>query len=257
MRVATFNIRYDNIYDKENSWEYRKNNVFNLIKYYDWDVFGLQEVLKHQLNYIKENLSEYSYVGVGREDGIEGGEFAPIFYKKDKFNLLESDTFWLSNTPNIPSKSWNSACVRICTYAKFLEKSTNKEFILMNTHFDHESEMARYESAKLIKDKIKEIKQNIGIIIMGDFNSCKTERCYHIINDNFNHVRDISKETPYGPKGTFNEFIFDISWNELEEIDHIFVNDKINILKAGTLTDSIDKKYFSDHFPVMAEVSLI
>ncbi|MGL5346470.1 MAG: endonuclease/exonuclease/phosphatase family protein [Peptostreptococcaceae bacterium] len=257
MRIATFNIRYDNIYDKENSWEDRRNNVCNLIKSYEWDVFGLQEVLKHQLSYVQEKLSKYSYVGVGREDGIENGEFAPIFYKKDKFELLDSNTFWLSNTPNIPSKSWNSACVRICTYAKLLEKSTNKEFILMNTHFDHESEIARYESAKLITHKIKEMKKNIGIIIMGDFNSCKTERCYRTINEKFDHVRDISKEAPYGPKGTFNEFRFDVSWNELEEIDHIFVNDNIDILNVRTLTDSINEKYLSDHFPIMSDINLI
>ena len=256
MIVATFNVRYDNVYDKENSWECRRNHVCDLIKFYEWDVFGLQEVLKHQLSYLQDNLSEYSYVGVGREDGIEDGEFAPIFYKKDKFKLLYSDTFWLSKTPNIPSKSWNSACVRICTYAKFLEKSTHKEFILMNTHFDHESEIARYESANLITNKVKAMEPNIGIIIMGDFNSCKTERCYHIINDSFNHVRDISKEIPYGPKGTFNEFRFDISWDELEEIDHIFVNDNIDILNVRTLTDSIDERYLSDHFPIMSDLYL-
>ncbi|MGL4911804.1 MAG: endonuclease/exonuclease/phosphatase family protein [Romboutsia sp.] len=256
MKIATFNIRYDEVNDNENVWGNRKDKVCGLINFHEWSAFGLQEVLKHQLEYLRENLPEYDYVGVGRDDGKEAGEYAPIFYRKDMFELEESNTFWLSKTPEIPSKSWGAACVRICTYAKLIDKKSQKRVLIMNIHFDHESEEARYEAVKLLIKKSNEIVDNEAVIILGDFNSPPSERCYKEISSRLSDVSLVCKQPYYGPKGTFTEFKFNIGWDSLEEIDHIFVNDKVEVEKAGTLTDNIDRKYLSDHFPVVAKLIL-
>ncbi|MGL4911692.1 MAG: endonuclease/exonuclease/phosphatase family protein [Romboutsia sp.] len=256
MRVATFNIRYDEINDKENAWVNRKDKVCSMLNFHEWDVFGLQEVLNHQLEYIREQLPEYDYVGVAREDGKEEGEFAPIFYKRECFDLEESDTFWLSETPAIPSKSWGAACTRICTFAKLVHKKSQKRTLIMNIHFDHESEEARYKSVKLLIEKAGIVANDEAVIILGDFNSEPNERCYKEISSIFNDVSAVSKQPYYGPKGTFMEFKFEEKWDNFEEIDHIFVNEKIEVKKAATLTDNIDRKYLSDHLPVVATLSI-
>lgn len=256
MKIATFNIRYDEVNDGCNSWKHRKDKICQMINFHEWSIFGLQEALKHQLDYISNNLPDYNYIGVGREDGKEAGEFVPIFYKKDTFYLEESKTFWLSETPQLPSKSWNSACTRICTVAKLVHKKTQNKITVMNTHFDHESEEARFESAKLIIKMAKEIGNEEKIIILGDFNSIPTERCYKELSKVFSDVSIICKKTYYGPKGTFNNFEFNKSWNDIDEIDHIFINEKIIVEKAATLTDNIDRKYLSDHFPIVAKIKI-
>src|SRR5690606_6668984 len=135
--IMSFNIRYDEPQDKEQNWHQRKENVVRMLKFYDLDMIGLQEVLLSQLNYLKSNLDAYEVVGVGREDGKDKGEFVPIFYKKDRYAQINTGTFWLSETPNEVSKGWDANLERIVTWAILLDKNSNREVIFFNTHFDH------------------------------------------------------------------------------------------------------------------------
>eukprot|EP01136_Pigoraptor_vietnamica_P037290 Opistho-1_new@105049 len=171
LNVMTFNIRLETVQDGENQWSKRKENLSSMLEFYEADICGMQEVLVGQLRNLSTLLPSYAYVGVGRDDGKEAGEFSPIFYKKDKFTVLESNTFWLSQTPETPSKSWDAALNRVVTYAKFKDNKTKKVFYVFNTHFDHIGQVARRESAKMLVAKIKAIDPKIPVILTGDFNS--------------------------------------------------------------------------------------
>ena len=153
INAMSFNIRYDNPEDGAQNWHHRKENVVRMLNFYDLDIIGMQEVLVSQLNYLKDNLKDYQAIGVGREDGKEKGEFAPVFFRKDRFKELKSGTFWLSETPEKVSKGWDAALERIATWIVLKDKTTGKDFIFMNTHFDHRGKQARIESAKLLKTK--------------------------------------------------------------------------------------------------------
>ena len=253
--IASFNIRCDTSMDKENSWENRKNNVFQMLSYYSWDVFGLQEVRDNQLSYISE-LTGYSYVSKGREDGNISNEACPIFFKSELFHKEASGTFWLSLTPTVPSKSWDSAFPRICTWVKLRDKRTNKIFIFINTHFDHMSEEARIESSKMITKWIESEFTGLPVILVGDFNSEPKEICYKELTCKLLDVRKISESPHYGPIGTFNTFDYNISWKSLQEIDHIFVNKQVIVKRTATIVDSFDRKFPSDHFPFTANIKL-
>ena len=156
LKLMSYNIRLDVKSDGENWWEVRKDKVAGLINYYEPDFVGLQEVLHRQLVYLKDSLQGYDYIGVGRDDGKEAGEYSCIFYKKDLYTLVEQSTFWLSPTPDQPSKGWDAALNRVCTYGFFKSKKTKEIFWVFNTHFDHMGKQARLESAKLIVQKIAE-----------------------------------------------------------------------------------------------------
>lgn len=152
---ATFNIRYANPDDGINYWEHRKQWACESMDFYDVDVFGAQEVVKTQLKDMVNGLKAYSYVGIGR-NGEDQGEFCPIFYKKSKFKLLDSNTFWLSKEPTkVNSKGWDAALPRIVTWVKLKDNYSGKVFYFFNTHFDHKGKIAQIESAKLLKEKIK------------------------------------------------------------------------------------------------------
>ena len=157
MEIMTYNIKYANENDGENSWSNRKDFITNQLKFYEPDAFGVQEAVKQQMDYFKDHLDGYDYVGVGRDDGKEGGEYSAIFYKKSRLKVLKHDTFWLSETPQKPSKGWDAAYPRICTYALFEDQQTGEKFWYFNTHFDHIGDKARKESAKLIWKKIQEL----------------------------------------------------------------------------------------------------
>ncbi|WP_345004842.1 endonuclease/exonuclease/phosphatase family protein [Snuella lapsa] len=252
----TYNIRYDNPKDGENQWSKRKAFLCNQITFYDPDVFGIQEGLQHQVQYIDSTLVNYGYVGVGRDDGKTKGEYSAIFYNSDKFEVLESNTFWLSSTPNMISVGWDASMERICTYALFQEKETKQKFWLFNTHFDHIGLKAREESAKLIVNKIAELNQNdFPVVLMGDFNLKPNSIPITYLSDIFSDTKLVSKSKPFGPEGTFNGFKF----NEpvKDRIDYVFVSkDKIEVNKYAILSDSKDCKYPSDHLPVYVEVDI-
>jgi len=257
--VMSFNIRLSTPSDGENWWEYRKDKVAQLIRFYDTDVVGLQEVLRAQLEDLEERLPGYEWIGVGRDDGKEKGEYSPIFYNAEKFELLKNSTFWLSETPTVPgSKDWDAAITRICSWAKFRDKQTDKEFYFFNTHFDHRGVEARQESAALIAQKITEIAGDTPVVLSGDFNTEPTTTAYQNLVTGANALTDainISELPHYGPLGTFTGFE-QPERDTGRRIDYIFVKNGVQVHKHAILTDSWGGKLPSDHYPVLAEVRL-
>ncbi len=256
VKVLSYNIRLDVKSDGENWWEKRKDKVAGLINYYEADFVGLQEVVHNQLLYLKDSLRGYNFIGVGRDDGKEAGEYSCIFYNKDRYTVVEQSTFWLSPTPDVPSKGWDAALNRVCTYGLFKNNKTKKLVWVFNTHFDHMGKLARLESAKLIIKKIHELNtKNYPVIVSGDFNSKPEDGPSQYMMANMQNSRSISKLV-YGAPDTWNGFKFNEKPNGC--IDYIFVSkdDRISVLKFATITDSYDMKYPSDHFPVLATINI-
>ncbi|MFT4858052.1 MAG: endonuclease/exonuclease/phosphatase family metal-dependent hydrolase [Algoriphagus sp.] len=252
-QVATFNIRWDNPNDVGNLWKDRLPHVVNLIKFHQIDLIGVQEALQHQLTEMSKSL-DYEYIGVGRDDGKDKGEFSAILYNSKKYQLLNQGTFWLSPTPEKPSKGWDAALNRISTYGKFADQN-GTEFYVFNIHYDHIGQQAREESSKLVLRQIEKINaENLPVIWMGDFNVTPDNLAYTVITSQpqWKDARLVSTMS-YGPAGTFTGF----DWDKLPDgiIDHIFVSGPIQVIRHGILTDNYGKKYPSDHFPVMVEVA--
>ena len=256
IKVMTYNIRYATVNDGENQWERRKDFLSDQINFQAPDIFGIQEGLLHQVNYLAEQRTSYDFIGVGRDDGDKKGEFCAIFYNKDKLDLLGQNTFWLSETPEEVSVGWDAAMERICTYGFFMDKSGGTMFWVFNTHFDHIGELAREKSAELIVQKIKEVnKDDFPVILMGDFNLNDQSKPIEYLSTAFNDSRGISSNRPFGPFGTFNEFQFHEPVKD--RIDYIFCSkENVQVKKYAVLTDSKDGKYPSDHFPVFVELSI-
>lgn len=252
-QVATFNIRWDNPNDTGNLWKDRLPHVIELIQKHELKIVGVQEALEHQLTQLSDGLS-YDYVGVGRDDGKKAGEFSAILYQADEYELLDEGTFWLSPTPEVPSKGWDAALNRVCTWAKFKGK-LGETFFVFNIHYDHMGEQARIESSKLVLAQSKKINPSqLPAVWMGDFNVSPQDEAYTVIleDSNWKDARLVSQSPSTGPRNTFTGF----EWKPTNEriIDHIFVNSGVRVSKHAILDDSYGKKYPSDHFPVMAEV---
>ena len=256
MNIITFNIRLNTSSDGLNAWPNRIEMVTGLLKFHEPDIFGLQEALYNQIEDLQNNLPDYEWFGVGRDDGKKEGEFSPIFFNKSNFILIDQNTFWLSETPEIPSKSWDSSLNRIVTWGRFKSKITGKQFLVFNTHFDHRGVEARKQSAILIRKKIEEMTKdkNLPVILTGDFNLTPDQEPISHIKKYLSDSREVSEQPPYGPVGTFNSF----DWNAPMEgrIDYIFVQGSIKVLKYAVLTDSKEKRWPSDHLPVFAKVQL-
>ena len=237
LRVASYNVRYDNPRDSLNNWKYRKDVMGKQILFHDFDIFGTQEGLQHQLEDLLERLPHYDYIGVGRDDGKSDGEHSAIFYKTDMFQLLDNGDFWLSEDTTQPNKGWDAVLPRICSWGKFREKSTGFVLFFFNVHFDHVGIIARKESAKLILDKIKTLAGDLPTMLTGDFNVDQNSESYLVLNNSniLTDAYDIA-QLKYGSKGTFNSF--NINANSESRIDHIFVTNDFNVLKHGVLTDT-------------------
>jgi endonuclease/exonuclease/phosphatase family metal-dependent hydrolase len=253
IRIMTYNIRYATVNDGDNQWEQRKDFLSDQISFQAADIFGIQEGLGHQVDYLAEQRASFKFIGVGRDDGVKKGEYCAIFYNMEKFDLLGQNTFWLSTTPEEVSVGWDAAMERICTYGFFMDKASGTMFWVFNTHFDHIGELAREKSAQLLVQKIKEVnKDDFPVILMGDFNLNDQSKPIRYLSAKFNDSRDISLNRPFGPFGTFNEFKFHEPVQD--RIDYIFCSkENIQVQKYAVLTDSKDSKYPSDHFPVLVE----
>lgn len=254
LQVMSYNIKYDNPSDTANNWENRKAFLMSQLNYFDADVIGTQEGLHHQLEDIKSTLTRYDYVGIGRDKGNTEGEYSAIFYNTEQLKVLEKGTFWLSPTPDKPSKGWDAALNRICTYALFKDKDSGQTFWVFNTHFDHRGDVARLESSKLILQKIKEVnKENRAVVLTGDFNLTDQEEGIQVITDQMLDTHVVAGENAFGPKGSFNGFHFEKPVTK--KIDYVFISkDGFKVLKSGILSDSQDCKYPSDHFPVLVDL---
>ncbi|MFC4212650.1 endonuclease/exonuclease/phosphatase family protein [Pedobacter lithocola] len=251
INIITYNIRYNNPGDGVNAWPNRKENVKALVKFYDADILCVQEALADQFDALSENTN-FASQGVGRDDGKRKGEFSAIFYDKTRFNKKDGGTFWLSETPDVPSKGWDAVLPRVCTWVKLYDNLNKKEFIVFNTHYDHVGVQARIESAKLIKQKIQQIAPKLPVVYTGDLNVTPETEAISTIKSFLQDTKEVTVEAPYGPAGTFNAFDFN---SELKNrIDYIFVNNSLKVQKFAVLSDSKDKRYYSDHLPVFVRL---
>ena len=258
VNVLSFNIRYDNPDDGIHNWKYRKDKVASLIRYYEADIIGMQEVLKSQLTDLEKQLPGYVWGGVGRDDGVEAGEFSPVFYREQKFERLAGATFWLSETCDVPGKmGWDAACNRVVTWLKLKDRASSRVLYVFNTHFDHKGKTARLESAKLILQKIKEIAGSEPVVLTGDFNCTPGSEPYLALTagQKLSDGYRVSETPPYGQKGTFNGFKVPEKDDE-RRIDMVFVTPAVRVLKHAVLTDSWGGKFPSDHFPVLVNLLL-
>ncbi|RYD49983.1 MAG: endonuclease/exonuclease/phosphatase family protein [Verrucomicrobiaceae bacterium] len=276
--AGSFNIRYDNPGDVEkgNSWQQRLPVIAGLIRFHGFDILGTQEAYHHQLTGLQDLLPAYAHTGVGRDDGKEAGEHAAIFYRKDKFTLEDSGTFWLSETPEKPGKGWDADLPRICTWAKLRRAGDGGSIFVFNTHFDHRGVQARLESARLIVTRIREIAKEEPVILTGDFNVDQTSESYRSLHDS--GVLADSFETAaerYALNGTANAFRPDTRTES--RIDHVFHTRQLKPVRYGILTDTyrtavadapetqsgnfpgevkfrnFQARMPSDHFPVLVE----
>ncbi|MFH4966195.1 endonuclease/exonuclease/phosphatase family protein [Gaetbulibacter sp. M235] len=257
LKVMTYNIRLDVDVDGENAWPLRKGFFTSQIQFYGPDIFGIQEAKPNQVVDIETTLKQYNHVGIGR-DGVGEGESSNIFYKKTRFILKETNTFWLSETPDKVSKGWDAAFNRVCTYALLKDKQTKKNFWVFNTHLDHMGEVAKTKGIQLILSKIDALNtEDYPVIFMGDFNSEPDAERIINLKKEMNDTRAVSKNPPFGPSGTFNDFKHNEPVTKL--IDYIFTskNNKINVQKYAVLSDSKDLKYPSDHLPVFVILNFI
>lgn len=256
--VMSYNIRYDNLGDSAHAWPYRKERVANLIQYHEADLLGLQEALEHQVNYLDSALDEYAWVGVGRDDGEAAGEFSPVFYHEDMFELLDWGTFWLSETPDEPSTGWDAALPRIVTWTQLQHKPSGDSLYYFNTHFDHRGEQAREESAKLIRRKIDEIAGSTPAIVTGDFNANPTSAPYRamVAEQGLADAMDAALLPHEGAMSSFSGFLVADGLQPDRRIDYVFVSPEIEVQKHAILTDHQEGAYPSDHLPVIAKVRL-
>ena len=249
----TFNIRYDNPKDKYNCWENRKSSVLKIFDFYSPEVIGIQEGLNNQIKYIQNNLTEYNYIGVGRDDGVKKGEYTAIFYKKKKLKLISSRTYWLSETPEMVSIGWDASMKRIVTFGEFLNLKTQESIFIFNCHFDHRGKISRENSSKLILKLIKRKKiENNKVIVMGDLNCLPNSKPIKILKSKLEDSHDISVKEPCGPTGTLNGF--DLDRPIKNRIDYIFTKN-IKVIEHRIIDDRRDKNLFiSDHLPVVARI---
>lgn len=260
LNVCSFNIRYDNSNDGLNRWSNRKDAAAGMIRFYDLDVVGTQEVLHHQLQDLMTSLPAYASVGVGREDGLEKGEYSALLYKKDKFDLVSSGNFWLSETPQeAGSKGWDAACERIVTWAALRDKKSDKLFYAFNTHFDHEGQTARSESVALLLNSIDSIAGNHPVFVTGDFNAEPTSSVILGMTDAANPiaVKDSRAQSSvaFGPAWTFHDF-GRLPMERREIIDYIFVKNNVAVNRYGIVNAQLDSMYLTDHNPVLVNISL-
>lgn len=281
LTVATFNIRNDsNTEDAKhgNAWAQRYPYIAQMILFNGFDIFGSQEVLHHQLNDLLGSLPGYNYIGVGRDDGKTAGEYAPIFYKTDKVELIKNGNFWLSQQTDHPNKGWDAVLPRICTWGEFKDKKGKFRFWFFNLHMDHVGVIARQESAKLVLSKIKEMCGNDPVILTGDFNVDQTHESYRLLNESgVLYDSFVEAQIRYALNGTFNAW--DINLKTDSRIDHVFVTSSFVVNKYAVLTDTYrsprvdsktvqsgnfpkevslkeyDARLLSDHFPVRVELT--
>ena len=254
IRVMTFNIRYDNPADGINSWSSRKPLIEETIGHESLDFICLQEVLNNQLKDLEKMLPGYGHIGVGRDDGKAGGEAVPVFYLAAGFKLMDNGTFWLSqNTDDTGSIGWDAALPRICTWGKFLDKSSGMEFYILNTHLDHMGDTARTESARLILDFINKETNDLPVILTGDFNSSAKDDPYLILTNPDNGLSDacLSVNKPEGcVEGTFNGFG---RQKDPERIDMVYFKGGWKVVSYKVLNIKDGEMFISDHWPVLAE----
>lgn len=240
LHVASYNIRYDNPDDvaRGNGWQQRLPYLAELLAYESPDVFGVQEALSHQVADLQRALPAYDYIGIGRDDGRQAGEYAAVFYRRDRLKKLHEGHFWLNETPDRPALGWDAACVRICSWGEFEDLQTKRRLFFFNLHLDHVGKVARIESAKLVLHKIDSLAgKETPVILTGDFNVDQTDPVYTLFTSS-DRLQDsyTLAERRLAPNGTFNAF--DTELKTPSRIDHIFVSPAFQVLRYAIRTDS-------------------
>ncbi|HET9431504.1 MAG TPA: endonuclease/exonuclease/phosphatase family protein [Chitinophagaceae bacterium] len=254
LNVMTFNIRLNTPADSMNAWPFRKDKVNSQVIFHKVHVLGVQEALNDQVLDLQAGLPHFRFTGGGRDDGKAKGEYSAIFYDTARLQLLRSNTFWLSLTPEQPgSKSWDAAITRIVTWAEFRDRKTKQNFFVFNTHFDHIGQIARRESALLLKKEVHRIAGKIPVIVMGDFNARPAEEPIQVLLDKKDSLylmdsKELSLAPHYGPMGTFNGF--KSKERDDQPIDYIFVKDGWKVLQHATISQTWEGRFASDHFAV-------
>jgi endonuclease/exonuclease/phosphatase family metal-dependent hydrolase len=261
-KLMTFNIRYGTAPDGEHSWNLRQDLVYSLLEKEQPDILGLQEALNFQIDAIITHLPEYRRLGVGRDDGDTLGEYSAILFRSARFRPLESQTFWFSDTPEVPgSKSWGNSITRICTWAHFSDDSTGLPFYVYNLHLDHQSQPSREKSVALLLQRIGKREKDDPVVVMGDFNAGEDNPAIQALEefkepgsrapmfaDAFRLLHPQAQEV-----GTFHGFT---DHPEADMIDHIFITKSFIVSYANILRDHPPGRYPSDHFPVAATVAI-
>lgn len=247
--IMSYNIRYSTQNDNENWWEHRKEEVAQLIDYYSPEILGIQEGLDKQVKYLDTFLSNYSYVGVGRDDGKLKGEYAAIFYKHERLKLISTKTYWLSETPNEISVGWDASFKRVVTFGEFYDIQTKDTLYVFNCHFDNIGKISRKKSAELILQIIEDKKiTNKKVIVMGDLNCEPDDEPMELLKVNLEDTYSSAATVTYGPVGTFNEFNTEMLLQR--RIDYILVKN-IEVKEYRHIDDRRKNNLFpSDHLPI-------
>ena len=250
MRVMSFNIRCTNV--GTDSWEDRIGIVSQTMLDSEADSIGVQEATPEWMATLKETVGDkYAYVGVGRDDGDNKGEYSSIFYLKDKYTAVESGTFWLSETPDKPSRGWDAACNRVCTWAVLQNKETGEKYVHINTHFDHIGVSARKNSVDMIVEKAKEF-TDIPVVFTADMNVKQDSENYNqFVNSG------VLYDTKFSAPDTMNYCTYhDTKPNKHKDdvIDYVMINDKFSAVSYRVVTEGIDGRFVSDHYPVYADI---
>lgn len=261
-RVMTYNVRYASPNDGENVWQNRRDPVATAIRFHRPDVIGLQEALHDQLDDLQERLPDFEWLEAGRPEEGTAGEYVPIGYRRDRFACEDEGFFWLSETLETPGRGWDASLPRLVRHAQLRDRQTGIEFVHFNTHFDHRGEVARTESATLLRDRIDSLAPAAPLVVTGDFNCRESTEPHRILTDGAvaSHRRSltdthrISRYPHHGPSTSMTDF------QDLvpdKKIDYVLVSDGVEVINHGSCSDTYDNgRYPSDHLPVIADVSL-
>jgi len=267
--VMSFNIRYGMADDGPNHWDKRKELVFDVLRKHRPDVVGLQEALGFQIDEVCKALPQYAMIGGGRDDGKTKGEYSAILYRRERFEVEQSGTFWLSDTPEVPgSITWGNACTRICTWARFVEAKTGRAFYHYNLHLDHISQPSREKSVVLLAERIRNRKRPEPLVVTGDFNAGENNPAILFLKgkatvpgkDSANVENPVPMVDTFrvlhpdaNDVGTFHNFKGDRTG---DKIDFVLTTSDVQALDAQIIRDAADGRYPSDHFPVTARIRL-
>ena len=257
LRVMTFNVRNSYARDGENDWKHRNELVYQTIRDYSPAILGLQEANHAQQNELLSALPEYGFVGIGAKGGIKG-QYCSILYLKNRFRVDKTETYWLSDTPTVPSSTWGNHHLRIFTYANLVDKETGHTIHTYNCHLDDGSKKAREKSVRQIGEHILQQPSNEPFVFMGDFNApensvtiqqignfnTQQDGTIHLASDSFRMLHPQKKDV-----GTYHGYKGNIQG---DKIDSIFVPPATEVLQASIVRTSANDRYPSDHFPVTA-----